>query len=67
VLEGAIRAPGAGHRIFGADEVALGELSDRLRGELGDDDYEAALLAGGELDGHGAAELALRCLDVERS
>lgn len=67
VLEGAIRAPGAGHRIFGADEVALGELSDRLRAVLGDDDYEAALLEGGELDGHGAAELALRCLDVEGS
>ena len=43
VLEGAVRGTAAGHRIFGADEVALAELGDRLRDALGDDAYEAAL------------------------
>ena len=42
VLHGAVRATGAGHRIFGADEVALDELGARLRAALGDDAYEAA-------------------------
>jgi predicted ATPase/DNA-binding SARP family transcriptional activator len=62
VLEGAIRSTQAGHRIFGADELALQELGERLRAALGDEAYEAALRDGGELDGPGAIELALRCL-----
>ena len=45
VLEGAVRSTRAGHRIFGADAVALDELSARLRTTLGDDDYTAALRA----------------------
>ena len=42
VLEGAVRATSAGHRIFGADAVALDQLSSRLRDALGDDAYESA-------------------------
>jgi hypothetical protein len=38
VLEGAVRATAAGHRIFGADAAALDRLSAQLRAELGDDD-----------------------------
>ena len=62
VLEGAVRATGAGHRIFGADERALAELGRRLRTELGDDEYEAAVREGAALDGDGAVEHALRVL-----
>ena len=62
VLEGAVRASAAGHRIFGADEVALNELSGRLRGALGDEAYDAALLRGAVLDGDAAVEHALRAL-----
>ena len=62
VLEGAVRSPSAGHRIFGADEQALREIGDRLRSALGDEAYESARREGAELDGDGAAELALRCL-----
>ncbi len=62
MLEGAVRATGAGHRIFGADEVALGELGERLRAVLGDDDYQAALDQGASLDGDAAIEHALRAL-----
>jgi predicted ATPase/DNA-binding SARP family transcriptional activator len=62
VLEGAVRATAAGHRIFGADEVALNELGARLRAALGDDEYEAALRDGAALDGDAAAERALRAL-----
>jgi len=62
VLEGAVRATQEGARIFGADEEALAELSERLRSELGDQAYEAALVVGGGLDGDGAAEHALRAL-----
>ena len=62
VLEGAVRATAAGHRIFGADEVALTELGAQLRAELGDDAYEAARRQGAVLDGDAAVEHALRAL-----
>ncbi len=62
VLEGAVRSTQAGHRIFGADAVALDELSARLRAALGDDDYAAALQRGAVLDDAGAVEHALRSL-----
>jgi hypothetical protein len=62
VLEGAIRATTAGHRIFGADETAMADLSSSLREALGDAAYEAARDAGARLDGDAAVEHALRCL-----
>ena len=62
VLEGAVRATSAGHRIFGADAVALDQLSSRLRDALGDDAYESARRAGAALDGDAAVEHALRAL-----
>lgn len=62
VLEGAVRATHAGHRIFGADEAALAELSSRLRSVLGDEAYEAAFSEGAALDGDAALEHALRAL-----
>jgi predicted ATPase/DNA-binding SARP family transcriptional activator len=65
VLVGAVRATAAGHRVFGADEVALDELGSRLRAILGDDVYEAARREGAVLDGDAAVEHALRALSVE--
>jgi tetratricopeptide (TPR) repeat protein len=62
VLEGAVRATSAGHRIFGSDEAALGELAARLREALGDDAYETARQQGGALDGNAAVEYALHAL-----
>jgi hypothetical protein len=62
VLEGAIRATAAGHRIFGDDEVALGELSAALRAVLGEEAYAAAGQAGARLDGDAAVEHALAVL-----
>ncbi len=62
VLVGAVRAPGAGHRIFGADEAVLGELDVQLRDSLGDADYERALAEGALLDGEAAVEHVLRAL-----
>jgi predicted ATPase/DNA-binding SARP family transcriptional activator len=62
VLEGAVRATDAGHRIFGADELALQDIGDRLRRALGDDTYEAARSEGAMLDGQAAAEHALASL-----
>jgi predicted ATPase len=62
VLEGAVRGTEAGHRIFGADEVALGELGARLHDALGDGAYQAARQRGAELDGDAAVEHALRAL-----
>ena len=62
VLTGSVLATSAGHRIFGEDETALAELGYRLRGSLGDEDYETALAQGAELDGDAAVELALRAL-----
>ena len=62
VLEGAVRATQAGHRIFGADEVALAELGERLRAELGDEAYREALGEGAALDGDAAVEHALGAL-----
>ena len=62
VLHGAVRATGAGHRIFGADAVALDQLGARLREAMGDDVYEAARREGAVLDGDAAVEHALRAL-----
>ena len=62
VLVGAIRATDAGHRIFGADEVALAELDRRLCDELGEDACAAAKADGARLDGEAAVEHALRAL-----
>lgn len=62
VLEGAVRATGAGHRIFGADELALREIGERLRRALGDSAYHVARSEGAVLDGQSAAEHALDSL-----
>ena len=62
VLEGAVRATPFGHRIFGADEAALNELSAQLRTVLGDEAYEEARREGAVLDGDAAVEHALRAL-----
>jgi hypothetical protein len=62
VLVGAIQATSAGHRIFGADAVALTELGAQLRDELGDEDYEIALSEGARLDGGAVVEHTLRVL-----
>jgi predicted ATPase/DNA-binding SARP family transcriptional activator len=62
VLEGAVRATAAGHRIFGADEALLAELGARLRASLGDAEYEAARAEGARFDGDAAADHALRAL-----
>jgi predicted ATPase/DNA-binding SARP family transcriptional activator len=64
VLEGAVRATGAGHRIFGADEVALAELGVQLRTALGDHVYQVALDEGAALDGDSAVERALGALSA---
>ena len=62
VLEGAVRASAAGHRIFGADEIALNELGAHLRDVLGEGAYETARERGAMLDGDAAVEHALRAL-----
>lgn len=62
VLVGAVQASRAGHRVFGADEVALVQLGKRLRAALGDDAYAAALAEGGALDGDAAVDHARRAL-----
>jgi hypothetical protein len=62
VLLGAIQATEAGHRVFGADEVALLDLDRRLRAALGSGAYEAALAEGASLDGDAAVEHALLAL-----
>jgi hypothetical protein len=64
VLLGPIHATQAGHRVFGADEVALRELGRRLPETLGSDAYEAALAEGAVLDGNAAVEHALRALVI---
>jgi hypothetical protein len=66
VLEGAVRATTEGHRIFGADEAELADLSARLRAELGPEAYDAACREGSELDGDAAVEHALTSLRVTR-
>jgi hypothetical protein len=63
VLEGAIVATAAGHRIFGTDERQLREVGGRLRVALGDAGYEAALAEGARLDGDAAADRALQAID----
>lgn len=62
VLEGAVRATSAGHRIFGADEAALDALAERLREALGEAAYSEACSAGAELDGDAAVDFALHSL-----
>ena len=62
VLEGAIRATAAGHRLFGADAEALDALGEQLRDALGDEAYEEARRQGAVLDGDAAVEHALRAL-----
>ncbi len=62
VLLGAVLDTDAGHRLFGDDVIALAELGNRLRAELGDDVYDAAIAEGGALDGDAAVEHALRSL-----
>jgi len=62
MLVGALRATEAGHRIFGADEVALAVLEAELGKRLGIDAYEAARHEGALLDGDAAVEHALRAL-----
>jgi predicted ATPase/DNA-binding SARP family transcriptional activator len=62
VLTGSIRSTSEGHRIFGDDAVALTQLEDRLRTELGEDAWASATAEGAALDGRGAAEHARRSL-----
>jgi len=62
VLEGAIRATLAGHRIFGADEVSLSELSRTLESAMGPKAYADALRTGATLDGNAAVDHALGVL-----
>ena len=62
VLEGAIRATLAGHRIFGADEVALNALSRTLESAMGPAAYTDAVRTGASLDGNAAVEHALGAL-----
>jgi hypothetical protein len=62
VLLGAIQATGAGHRVFGDDEVTLRELDRHLRRALGAHACAAALAEGAVLDGDAAVEHALRAL-----
>jgi predicted ATPase/DNA-binding SARP family transcriptional activator len=62
VLVGAIQATTEGHRIFGADAVALSELGAQLRAELGDEAFEAALSAGAALDSGAVVEHTLHAL-----
>jgi predicted ATPase/DNA-binding SARP family transcriptional activator len=62
VLQAAVRATTAGHRIFGSDELALDELAARLRHVLGDEGYEAAVRRGARLDGDAAVDYALQVL-----
>lgn len=62
VLVGAVTSTAAGHRLFGADEVAMRELAAHLRAAMGDAAYGAALDVGKVLDGDAAVEHALRAL-----
>lgn len=62
VLVGAILGTSEGHSIFGADEIALRELGERLRAALGDDEHPAAFAEGAALAGDAAVEHALRTL-----
>lgn len=62
VLVGAIRATESGHSIFGADEVALADLTRQLRDALGDEELDVALAEGATLDGEATVERALQVL-----
>lgn len=62
VLEGAVRATSAGHRIFGSDEAALDALAERLREALGEAAYSEACSVGADLDGDAAVDFALHSL-----
>jgi hypothetical protein len=59
VLYGAVRATDEGHRIFGADELALRELAEHLATALGEDAFREACERGARLDGEAAVEHAL--------
>jgi hypothetical protein len=62
VLLGAVRTTESGHRIFGADALALATLGGELEQRLGAVDYATALGEGAALDGAGAVAHALRAL-----
>ena len=62
VLVGAVTSTTSGHRLFGADEVAMRELGARLRASMGGAAYDAAHDEGSALDGDAAVEHALRAL-----
>jgi predicted ATPase/DNA-binding SARP family transcriptional activator len=62
VLVGAVTTTTSGHRLFGADEVAMRELGARLRASMGGAAYDAAYDEGAALDGDAAVEHALRAL-----
>jgi tetratricopeptide (TPR) repeat protein len=63
VLLGAVQATESGHRIFGADELALDELGRQLEHDLGRPDFAEAIDVGAALDGAGAAAYALQALE----
>jgi len=62
VLVAAVLTTDAGHRVFGADEVALRDLDGRLASLLGPEAHGAARREGAALDGVAAVEHALRAL-----
>ena len=62
VLVAAVRHTSAGHRLYGADAVAMAELDDDLRRRLGPSEHTAARAEGLVLDGDAAVEHALRSL-----
>ena len=63
VLEGAVRATAAGHRIFGADEVALDRARRRSCGpRSATRPTRPRSTEGAVLDGDAAVEHALRAL-----
>ena len=62
VLVGAVRSTASGHRIFGADAIALEELAGRLSDELGASRFAAAVAEGERLDDDAAVEHARRSL-----
>jgi hypothetical protein len=62
VLVAAVRHTSVGHRLYGADAVAMARLDDELRGRLGASEHAAARAEGRALDGDAAVEHALRSL-----
>ena len=53
-LVGAVTTTSSGHRLFGADEVAMGALAAQLRASIGGAAYDAAVDEGRVLDGDAA-------------